>query len=121
MGKIVKEGVCLPVYGYEEDYLDFIDETRTAIGVSSLVREAGGLPTEWTQGWAFEREGTEWDDAMGIEAREEFRKLHNRTLPPLYRIKITVELEEMPAEFIESYWENQRNRTAAIPNRIPEP
>ena len=44
----VTEGVCLPVYGYEEDFLDFVEEPVKLVGVTRLVRDAGGEPTDWS-------------------------------------------------------------------------
>jgi hypothetical protein len=117
MAEAVIEGVCVPVSGYEEDYLDFFgkaaDEGRN-LGVCGLVRMTGAVPTNWSEATAFDMallaEPDEYGTSTWKELREEYQQREGRKFPPLYRVKIKVEVEQVPDEEAEKLWHERAKR-----------
>lgn len=88
----------ISVIGYEEDYLSTTE--KGSIGVSGIVDLVGVENVSWSHAVAFEYPGSKsW-----LGETEEYRKLTGRTRPPVYRMKIVVEAEELTDAEAEAWW-----------------
>jgi hypothetical protein len=111
MAEAVLDGVCVPVSGEEDNYLDFFGKTageESILGVCGLMRMAGAVSTDWSEATAFDMallaEPDEYGSSFWKKQREEYQQREGRKFPPLYRVKIKVEVEQVPDEEAEKLW-----------------
>ena len=105
MGICEREGVCLAVSGYEEDYLDFA-EPGSACGIAELVEQAAGMESpRWDVLTAFElvQSSTAGRDTWSTTVAD-YQAETGRKWPPVYRVKIRVEAEALSDEETEVFW-----------------
>ena len=93
----VTEGICVPVTGEEEDYLQFLDAERRTIGAAGLL-SVDQIPCDLAN--AFEHP----DDEYWAERIREYRAHTGREFPPTYRVKVTVEVELVPDKEAAELW-----------------
>ena len=105
MNKHVVETIGLPVVGPEEDYFRGTN-CMESYGMSSILRPAGCEEIGWATVTSFEYPGDHrWEEYV-----EAYRRETGRQFPPLYRVKITVEAEQVPEEESDRYWKDVQER-----------
>jgi hypothetical protein len=116
-GKASIEGTALAMWGYDDgSWAAFLDEDgkKQDWSMGQLLRLAGADSVGSMEYWAFESEGIKAinprrDYDRWAYYREEWRKQNpDRKLPPLYKMKISVEIEECSEEEIKAHWEKRR-------------
>ncbi len=108
MGVFSKEGKCLAVHGHEEDYLDFDDDL---VGASDMVVSASGVASPNSSVLAaMDCERSPWSDRYWVSATQRYREESGRRYPPVYRVRIRVEAEELPEAEAEAYWTQRQAR-----------
>lgn len=92
------EGVGVPVYGHEENYVELFSESgRPAhISIVQLLKQAGAVAVEWCDFAACEHE---WP-----EEAAEYRTRTGRSFPLLYRVKIQTIVEPLSEEESAALW-----------------
>lgn len=119
MGHFEIEGICKVEKGYEGDIADFsvpnngpipstpeeIDRVfeNEVFNISKLVEKAIGaeVPHEFDT-WCFDS-----NDVSSKENKESivfYRQHFGRQYPPVYRVKFTIDAEEISFEEAEKYW-----------------
>lgn len=96
------EGVCVPVCGEEDNYLEFFPRTNEDLsgGITNILRKANAEPTEWSIVAAFESsKPPRWGPVV-----DKYRTETGRSYPPLYRVRIHVVVEDVGAEEAEKLW-----------------
>lgn len=105
MGSTVFTGDVLAIRDHEDDYLMEVVGTNRIVGISNLIREAGGTTVPTVIPDAFEAEDLPTDhNDFYAGHREGFREEHNRFSPPILRVKITVEVEPLTDEEATVIW-----------------
>jgi hypothetical protein len=81
-------------------------------GISQFILDAGGSVVRASVPAAFEYEGDSElsDDGYFNDVRNEYRELTQRKLPPVMRVRVTVEVEPLSDEETERAWEDHRAR-----------
>jgi hypothetical protein len=96
------EGICVPVCGEEENYLQFFPKTGDyLVGITNILEKAGAPATPWSVANAF-------DDPKYEHNRprvEQYRTESGRSYPPLYRVRVHVFVEDVSSEEAEKMWE----------------
>ena len=105
MGVYDLEGTGLAVSGYEEDYLDF---GPGFVGITDLVTRAAGVGSpDWSVLTAFE-----YCDSPASENWQEtadgYRLSTGRKWPPVYRVRIHIEAEELSPDEADAWWVARR-------------
>jgi hypothetical protein len=125
VGRSQFKGLALHVSDYETDHLHVIGEPWNGGALATLfrlVRAAGGVSVPEAVPNAFEDEGdpestdeqlTPEEIEAGITpfcktTREEYREETGRKLPPIMRVKITVEVEVLTDEENEKAWDEHK-------------
>lgn len=94
-GKHEIEGVFVPVAGEEENYLLSLSAKDDVCATNLLP---GVLPLRSHMASAFE-EPSSWPEEVEAYHREK-----GRAYPPAYRVRISVEWEQVPDEEVEALW-----------------
>lgn len=96
------EFVGVPVIGYEEDYLETINSN---IGMSELLVQSG-VERISTQ----EKYGFEYDDGGYFDKyKKQYLLNHpNNKCPPIFKIKMSVEVEQLSEEEAIEFWRNKK-------------
>lgn len=108
MGHFEIEGICKVDKGYEGDSVDYsapgkYGDGDLCFGISKLVEKAIGVevPNE-SDIWCFD------SNDVGSEENKEriafYRQHFERQFPPVYRVKFTVDAEEISLEEAEKFW-----------------
>jgi len=97
------EGVCMPVCGEEESYLQFFSKEHRAESITSILSKAGAPPTGWRLANALELPNEEYFSTIV----EQYRTESGRTYPPLYRVRIHVVVEDVDAEETAKLWKEE--------------
>jgi len=105
-GRVVIEGVGIPVIGYEENYIQF-EDGRDIVAIADLTEAAGADSIDWEHATGFEYAG----DDHWAEPRAEFRAKTGRALPRVYRMKFTCEVEALSEADTEAWWKKQQRPT----------
>lgn len=109
MGTATFQGTVIAVQDQNDHYLLEVGTSGAiprVITTENLIREAGGILVEATLPEAFEAENNTAKDPFGdyAEERETYRDLYERRNPPILRVKITVEVEELTDEEAGVVW-----------------
>lgn len=107
------EGIGVAIYGEEENYL-YLEE-KDSVAVSDLFEKAGAETVYSHLEHAFDCQDVSWkDEEFGgrsiTKTVAEYRAQSGRHYPPVYRVKLTIELEEIPEEESNAFWERRRSR-----------
>jgi hypothetical protein len=116
MAKITKTGKFLPVFGHEVDALMPVDRNNESLTITKLLKEASGqdVADEWVNQAIYNELVPQYSDQETIDR---YRKDTGRKYPPLFNVKIEIEVEQLSEEEIEVYWKDQQERYAAISNQ----
>ena len=115
MGRYERSGIGIAVRGYyEEDYLQFddpLDVEDRYLSATGMVERAVGheIPRERILTAFRYPDEPFWRDTT-VNA---YRKESGRRYPPVYRIKVVVEVEVLPDDECEAYWERRREKRNA--------
>ncbi len=90
------EGVFVPVSGYEENYLQSLDENGESVSATSMLGDVHTVDSSEVSAF----EGNRY--MLGII--DEYRAHNPTPYPPAYRIKITVEVEPLSDAETEAAW-----------------
>lgn len=109
------EGQGVAIQGHEEDFLEFMTDypsDGSVYGMSDLLKTVGVDPISWFMLHHFEEEHVknDWED-LEIRKHEnikEFREQTGEQFPTLYKIRISVEAEELSTEEINKFWLNRQ-------------
>lgn len=107
MGSSKFDGFALCVNGFEENYLYEVGgEDRVVKGIGAFVREAGGRAVRSALPAAFEDEDATDVDDVGFyrSVRDEYRNETQRKHPPVMRVRVTVEVENLSDEEAGKVW-----------------
>lgn len=104
--KIEVAGIGHGVYWYEDNYV-LLD--NDCIHMTELVERAGGESVDMVDSGHFTGHGTQYsgdvNPATNYPSKHAaYRKEHGIKFPPVYRIKITCEVEELTNDEIQTYW-----------------
>jgi hypothetical protein len=97
------ETTGFPIVGPEEDYFSGT-KPMECHGISSLLRGAGCEAIEWQVASAFGYPG----EKTWAKYVSDYRKQTGRKFPPLFKVKITIEAEQVPDSESNKYWEEMQ-------------
>lgn len=100
MNHYTVEGYGFTASGVEEDWVE-IGGTRESI--CSLLARVGVDDITWQLAWAMENPEEEVYRRDSIQ-----RELNGKEHPPAYRIRITVEAEQLTDEQAAAFWKRRR-------------
>jgi hypothetical protein len=94
-------GVCVPVCGEEENYLQFFPWAgNSLLGITDLLEKADAESIPWRLANALETPNEPHYSAMV----EQYRTASGRAYPALYRVRIHVVVEDVSDEDSEKLW-----------------
>lgn len=116
------DGLAVGESGPEEDTIVGVGES---IGACSLIEACGGETVDWYTAFCFQQSFV--DSALGpnspvtaesaartdrrmAQKIEDYKHETGHSLPPVYRLKITVECEKVDAAVAEKYWRDRGSR-----------
>jgi hypothetical protein len=98
------ELIGVPVGGPEEDYLLTSEEQgpNSLLSMTGLLSQAGARRITWQEATAFETPDSEHFAVY----KNNYLEYHGR-VPRVYKIKLTVEVEELSEEESQKFWETK--------------
>lgn len=117
MPGLTKELRCHPSMGQDQDALSPLDHDKEAhsLTVCGLLEQLFGDLPGWSTYEAFMDEGTgDHERAYFKRLRQAYREQTGRDFPPLFKVKLTIEAEELPEAEAKAWWEEQARCRAAV-------
>ncbi len=120
MGRYEKTGIGLPLGDPEMSLVMWLDREDTSDGIVGMLAEAGATVTDYytaTSVFSHHPEDVTSSDASIIA---EYRTETGRAYPPLYRVKVVVEVEPLSDAETEAAWKAHQLRGEPIGLDDPE-
>ncbi len=100
---VVFDGLAAAESGYDFDII--VPSESEFFGICKMLESASVETLDPEIAHAFEHEHS---FASAKDRAEQYRRNNDRSCPPVYRLKITVECMEVDAVTAEQYWQDRR-------------